>query len=54
MAANLIKGLGPVREKRMELEADRETIRNIVERGNEKARLIASETMRRVREAVKI
>lgn len=54
MAANLIKGLGPIREKRMELEADRETIRNIVERGNEKARLIASETMRRVREAVKI
>jgi tryptophanyl-tRNA synthetase len=54
MAANLIKGLGPVREKRSELEADREIIRNIVERGNEKARLIASDTMGRVREAVKI
>jgi tryptophanyl-tRNA synthetase len=46
--------LEPVREKRKELESDIEKVREIIEEGNRRARSIAVETMREVREAIKI
>jgi len=54
MAANLIKGLEPIKAKRRELESDKEKVRDIIEEGNKRARAIARETMAEVREAVKI
>jgi len=54
MAANLKKGLGPVREKRKELESNIGKVNEIIEEGNKRARAIAAETMEQVREAVKI
>ena len=54
MAANLKKGLGPVREKRKELESNIGKVKEIIEEGNKRARAIAAETMEQVREAVKI
>ncbi len=54
MAASLCKGLGPVRGRRKELEADPERVRDIVSEGNRRAGAFARETMAEVREAVKI
>jgi len=54
MASNLNKALGPLREKRRELEANPHIIENIIDEGNKKARKIARETMEEVREVVKI
>ena len=54
MAANLKKGLKPIRAKRKKLEADPKKVKEIVEQGNRKARMVARETMLEVREAVKI
>jgi tryptophanyl-tRNA synthetase len=54
MAANLLKGLEPIRARRKELESDLDAIRTIVEKGNEKARRIAVDTMAKVRDAVKL
>jgi tryptophanyl-tRNA synthetase len=54
MAANLIKGLEPIKAKRKELESDIQKVREIIEEGNKRARTIARETMAEVREAVKI
>lgn len=54
MAANLIKGLEAIKEKRRELESDIQKVREIIEEGNKRAREIARETMAEVREAVKI
>ncbi len=54
MAANLIKGLEPIKEKRKTLESDIQKVREIIEEGNKRARAIARETMAEVREAVKI
>lgn len=46
--------LAPLREKRRELEADPDTIENIIREGDEKARATAVETMKMVRENMKI
>ena len=54
MAANLKRGLDPMRAKRKELESDINRIREIIEEGNKRARAVARETMAEVREAVKI
>jgi len=54
MAVNLDKSLEPMREKRKELESDIDRVRDIIERGNAKARLIAQKTMEEVKEAVRI
>lgn len=52
MAFNLKKGLEPVREKRRELEADIEKVKEIVTEGNRRARAICRQTMEEVRGAV--
>lgn len=54
MAANLKKGLKPIKEKRKALESDIQKVREIIEEGNKRAGAIAQETMAEVREAVKI
>ena len=54
MALGLKKGLEPVREKRKELEADMEKVKEIIAEGNKRARSIAVETMAEVREAIRI
>jgi tryptophanyl-tRNA synthetase len=46
--------LGPIREKRARLEADRPGVLAVLAEGERKARSTASETMRQVREAMKI
>jgi tryptophanyl-tRNA synthetase len=52
LAENLNKALDPIRKKRKELEADLDKVKAIMEKGNEKARSIAGNTMSEVREAV--
>ncbi len=54
MASGLKKGLEPIRLKRRELEADMEKVREIMAQGNRRAGAIALETLKEVREAVKI
>ncbi len=54
MAENLIMVLEPVREKRAYYEAHPDTVREVIEDGDQKARVVARETMVQVREAVKI
>jgi tryptophanyl-tRNA synthetase len=54
LAENLNKALDPIREKRKELEADLDKVKEIMEQGNAKARSIAQKTMTEVREAVKL
>ncbi len=54
MAGYLNQSLAPVREKRLELEADPERVRAVIHDGTERARGIARQTMAEVREAVKI
>ena len=54
LADKLAHYLAPFREKRAELEKDRKMIRDIIEDGNTRARKEAQETMRAVREAMKI
>ena len=54
MAAGLKKGLEPVRAKRKELESDMKKVREIMEDGNRRAMAIAGETMKEVKEAIKI
>jgi tryptophanyl-tRNA synthetase len=54
MGENLVKALGPIREKRSEFEASPDTVRDIMEDGNRRAREIARQTMEEVRAAVKI
>ena len=54
MAVNLDKSLEPMREKRKELESDIDRVRDIIDRGNAKARLIAQKTMEEVKETVRI
>lgn len=54
MADNLIKGLAPFREKRAYYEAHLDQVREALEDGERKARLIAGRTMEEVRAAVKI
>lgn len=54
MAENLIKALGPVHEQRAHYEAHPDTLRAIVEDGDQRARVVARETMEEVRAAIKI
>ncbi len=54
MAKNLIKALEPIREQRAYYEAHPDTVKAIIEDGNERARVVARETMAQVREAMKI
>jgi tryptophanyl-tRNA synthetase len=54
LAAILSRALEPIREKRRELEAKPERVREALRYGDEKARSLAQETMRQVREAMKI
>ena len=54
MASNLNKALEPIREKRSELKANLKIVDNIIDEGNKKARKIAKNTMKEVREVVKI
>ena len=54
MAASLKVGLAPIQEKRNDLAANMDKVKEIVEEGNKKARAVAVETMVQVREAVKI
>lgn len=54
MARNLVEGLAPIREKRRELEADPERVREIVAQGNRRAARVAGRTLEKVRAAVKI
>ena len=52
MADNIIEHLGPYRERRAELEANPDRVREILEAGAERARKTAAETMEKVRKKV--
>jgi tryptophanyl-tRNA synthetase len=52
MADNLIKWIEPVRTRRLEFEKDPAKVLGILNRGSDRARDVAQETMSRVREAV--
>ncbi len=52
MATNLIKWIAPVRERRVKWENDPKGVLEILDAGSKKARVVAQETMGRVREAV--
>jgi tryptophanyl-tRNA synthetase len=54
MAASLVKWLEPVREKRKELASNMERVNEIIAAGNSRARSIAGETMREVKELIKL
>lgn len=54
LARILAEKLAPFRERRQELEAKPERVREALRHGEEKARAIAQETMREVREAMKL
>jgi tryptophanyl-tRNA synthetase len=54
MAGNLVAYLGPYREKRTYYLAHRELVTEILDKGTERARSIARQTMDEVREAIKI
>jgi tryptophanyl-tRNA synthetase len=52
MAENLIKWIAPVRERRVKWENDPKGVLEVLDAGSKKARVVAQETMGRVREAV--
>ncbi len=52
MAENLIKWIGPVRERRVEYEKRPGTVLEMIQEGSKLARVEAKKTMERVREAV--
>ncbi len=54
MAENLIGALEPIREKRSYYEAHPDTVRAIIEDGDQRAQAVARKTMEEVRAAVKI
>ncbi len=54
MASNLNKALEPIREKRSELKSNLKIVDNIIDEGNKNARKIAKNTMKEVREVVKV
>jgi tryptophanyl-tRNA synthetase len=54
MAENLISALEPIHEQRAHYEAHPETVREIIEDGDQAARTVARQTMEQVRAAVKI
>lgn len=52
LAEAIVAGLSPFQQKYKELEADPERVKNILREGAERARLIASQTMREVRQKI--
>lgn len=54
MAENLCGALSPIRERRTELESDINRVKEIIEKGNSRAKSIAQETMAEVKEAIGI
>ncbi len=54
LAANIIETLRPIREKRSYYEAHPEIVDKILIEGTEKARKVAKETMKKVKEAMKL
>ncbi|MEK7347245.1 MAG: tryptophan--tRNA ligase [Candidatus Eisenbacteria bacterium] len=54
LAGIVARSLEPIRDKRKELEAHPERVREALRYGEEKARAMAVETMRQVREAMKL
>ncbi len=52
LAENLNKFLAPIREKRKDLEKDKEFLNKLIVQGSEKAREIAQKTMEEVKEAM--
>ena len=54
MAGNLNNALEPIRDKRKKFEANMGIVKEIVEKGNIRARNIAKKTMEEVKEAIKI
>jgi tryptophanyl-tRNA synthetase len=52
LAANLNKHLEPFRSKRAEFEKDPDYVKDVLLQGAKRARVIASETMMEVREAI--
>jgi tryptophanyl-tRNA synthetase len=52
MADNLIKWIEPVRARRLELEKNPARVLQVLDRGSDRARVVAQKTMTRVREAV--
>ncbi|UCD86811.1 MAG: tryptophan--tRNA ligase [Desulfobacterales bacterium] len=54
MAENLVKALAPVHEKRTYYETRPDTVRAIIEHGDQAARAVAVETMEQVRAAIRI
>ena len=53
-AANLNKGLEPFRAKRAELDAKPDTVHDVLNDGAKRARVIAQQTMKEVREAIQL
>jgi tryptophanyl-tRNA synthetase len=54
MAANLIKAMAPIHEKRRHYESHPEIVDEIMIEGSAKARQVAKETMAQVKDAVKM
>ena len=54
MAENLIRFLAPIREKIEHFQQNGDIVREVIERGNQKAATEADATMKKVREALKI
>ena len=52
LSMHINKDLAPIREKRAELEKDKDLIKDILKEGAHKARMIAQKTMAEVREVV--
>jgi tryptophanyl-tRNA synthetase len=52
MADNLIKWIAPIRERRLHYEQKKKLVRQYIQEGSVQARLIAQQTMVRVRDAV--
>ena len=54
LLANMEPALAPIRERRERLLASGDVVREVLHAGDEKARIVAEETMGRVREAVRL
>ena len=54
MCKNLCDALSPIREKRKELESDKNAVKEIINQGNKRADTIAKQTMEEVKSAIKI
>ena len=52
MADNLIKWIEPIRQRRQDFEGDPQQVLEYLDTGSKRARLVAQQTMDRVREAV--